>query len=87
MADETEDRMSIVGNVYLERGEPVEIVAQWRGLPDWREAMEAAVGDADGAIVIAGVSTSRVKRNVLIRRADGTLVVRPMRGLRKPKGA
>lgn len=25
-------------------------------------------------------------RNVLIRRADGTEVVRPFRGLRKPKG-
>jgi acetyl esterase len=26
-------------------------------------------------------------RNVLIRRADGTLVVRPFRGLRKPPAA
>jgi acetyl esterase len=46
----------VVGRTYLERGEPVVVVARWSG---------------------AG------PRNVLVRRADGCLVVRPFRGLRR----
>jgi hypothetical protein len=46
----------VVGRTYLERGEPVVVVARWGG---------------------AG------PRNVLVRRADGSLVVRPFRGLRR----
>jgi hypothetical protein len=53
--------MSIVGNVYLERGLPVTVVTQW--------------GPGGGP------------RNVRIERADGSRVVRPFRGLRKPKVA
>lgn len=49
--------MSIVGRTYMERGEPVEVLVQWKG---------------------------KGPRNVAIRRADGTTVVRPFRGLRKP---
>lgn len=49
--------MSIVGRTYLERGEPVEVLVQWKG---------------------------KGPRNVAIRRADGSTVVRPFRGLRKP---
>jgi acetyl esterase len=47
--------------VYLERGQPVTILARWR----W--------------------SGKGTRRNVLIKRADGTKVVRPFRGLRKIK--
>ena len=43
--------------VYLERGQPVEVLIWWAG---------------------------RGPRNVLIRRGDGELVVRPFRGLRRP---
>ena len=50
----TED---VVGRTYLERGQPVVVVARWLG--------------------------QGTPRNVLIRRDDGTLVVRPFRGLRK----
>ena len=49
--------MSVVGRTYLERGEPVEVLVQWKGTGP---------------------------RNVAIRRADGSVVVRPFRGLRKP---
>ena len=52
--------MSIVGRTYLERGEPVEVLVQWKG---------------------------KGPRNVAIRRADGSTVVRPFRGLRKPADA
>jgi acetyl esterase len=44
-------------STYLERGEPVVVLARWNG---------------------------RGPRNVLIRRENGTVVVRPFRGLRKP---
>lgn len=56
--------VTIVGRTYLERGEPVVVLAQWR------------TGDR-----------TRPVRNVLIRRASGELVVRPFRGLRKPRPA
>lgn len=46
----------MVGRSYLERGEPVLVVARWGG---------------EGP------------RNVLVRRANGALVVRPFRGLRR----
>ncbi len=50
--------MSIIGRIYLERGQPVVILIQW--------------------------ASGGGPRNVLIRRGDGTQVVRPFRGLRKP---
>ncbi len=50
--------MTIVGNTYLERGEPVVVLIQWKG---------------------------KGPRNVAIRRADGSVVCRPFRGLRKAK--
>jgi acetyl esterase len=46
----------MIGRMYLERGQPVTVLARWNG---------------------------KGPRNVLIRRADTTLVVRPFRGLRK----
>jgi acetyl esterase len=50
----------VIGAVYLERGQPVTVVAGW--------------GPGGGP------------RNVLVRRADGGLVVRPFRGLRRAAG-
>ncbi|MCP2336984.1 hypothetical protein [Actinomadura rupiterrae] len=36
-------------------------------------------------VVLARWGTGGGPRNVLIRRADGTLTIRPFRGLRRPK--
>ena len=47
----------MIGRTYLERGQPVTVLARWNG---------------------------KGPRNVLIERADGALVVRPFRGLRRP---
>jgi hypothetical protein len=49
----------MIGNTYLERGQPVTVITRW--------------GPGGGP------------RNVAIRRADGVIVVRPFRGLRRPK--
>jgi acetyl esterase len=48
---------TIKGRVYLERGQPVQVVCGWTG---------------------------KGPHNAWIRRADGTEVIRPFRGLRKP---
>lgn len=67
----------IVGRTYLERGEPVVVLAQWRQVPK------------AGLLVLPGLDLKVTRpRNVLIQRADGTEVVRPLRGLRKvsPEG-
>jgi acetyl esterase len=48
--------LTMIGRTYLERGEPVIVLARWSG---------------------------KGPRNVLIRRANGPLAVRPFRGLRK----
>ena len=72
----------IVGRTYSERGEPVVIVAQWHGMK--LPPIELAEGEA--VLVTLKVVKRRpwiAPRNVLIRRADGTLVVRPFRGLRR----
>jgi len=64
----------IVGNRYLLRGEYVTVLVQWvtaRTDPDTRP--------------LPLVSTARTApRNVLIRLPDGTVTVRPFRGLRRP---
>ena len=49
----------MIGRTYLERGQPVVVLARW--------------GPGGGP------------RNVLVRRADGSKVVRPFRGLRVPR--
>lgn len=54
----------MIGQTYLERGQPVTVLVQW-GLK--------SLGQSYGG-----------PRNVLIRRADGSKVCRPFRGLRKP---
>ena len=63
--------VSVVGRTYLERGQRVLVLAQWR--------TGAAV--PEGSVAIHGKGHS--PRNVLIRRSTGELVVRPFRGLRK----
>jgi len=101
-------RVSIVGRTYLERGEPVKVLAQWMGhgkVERWMGATPAREGggdffaddgwwtDGESVVAVAGPSSVRLSlcltrsgpRNVLIERADGSLVVRPFRGLRKPK--
>ena len=66
---------SIVGSVYLERGEPVTVLARWT-----RQPPAAASGS-----MIWLESPRSAPRNVLVRRTgDNSLVVRPFRGLRRP---
>lgn len=60
----------MIGRVYLERGQPVTVLARWF--------------DHVNALRPAGERRSRgCPRNVLVERADGTKVVRPFRGLRR----
>ena len=63
----------ITGSTYLELGEPVVVVIQWRQIP------KAERLDLPGLEALR----SWTPRNVLILRADGMRVVRPFRGLRK----
>jgi acetyl esterase len=65
----------VLGRVYLEHKQPVEVLGRWGAVPAEPRT--------------TGVSWLRpprrtAPRNVLIRRADGTLVIRPFRGLRRP---
>ncbi len=78
--------MTIVGRTYLEHGEPVVVLAQWRtggNMPQAAIDLARNLLDDGAGMAIEG-ATSRPMRNVLIRRATGELVVRPFRGLRKP---
>lgn len=79
--------MSIVGRTYLERGKPVTIVGQWRGAKENEQIFESKLFDSEaaaGPFLVFKMGGRQVgPRNVLIRREDGTLVVRPFRGLRK----
>lgn len=70
--------MSIVGNTYLLRGEPVTVLASWRG------AKLPPVELTGMAAVDCHPLRKHGPRNVLIRRGNGDLIVRPFRGLRKP---
>ena len=65
--------MSIVGGVYLERGRPVTVLVGWR--------QQRMTERLDPGLLRLSL---RTPRNVLIEREDGTRVVRPFRGLRKP---
>lgn len=80
MADCSEDQgvphsraCVVIGRVYLERGEPVTVLARWAApvaatAPDWIKWHR---------------SPRSAPRNVLIERADKSRAVRPFRGLRK----
>lgn len=74
---------SIVGKLYLERGERVTVVAAWGGGTTWAEQV-AANGTAYAFnLTWHGRRPARGPRNVLIHRhATGELVIRPFRGLR-----
>ena len=63
----------IVGRTYLERGEPVTVLVQWR-----------QVSKAEAMHLPGLALKTTTPRNVLIERTDGSRVVRPFRGLRKP---
>lgn len=64
------DRRACAGRTYLERGRPVEVLVGWRATRP--------------PFAVPGVSTRpTAPRNVLVRREDGTLAVRPFRGLRR----
>lgn len=71
------DRSGITGRTYIERGEPVTVITAWR---QQRKVERLPVGP------LLRLSTSS-PRNVAVRRADGTVVVRPFRGLRVPREA
>ena len=86
--------MSIVGQTYLEHGEPVEILVQWRSFPgakrgvlDHNDGRPTVLPHSPTDLVIdqRSLRARSGPRNVLIRRANGDLVVRPFRGLRRPK--
>jgi hypothetical protein len=66
-----------VRNTYLEHGQPVTIVTRWGTTP-----LPHGPGTA-----VWRQSPKPAPRNVLIRRQDGQLAVRPFRGLRKPEGS
>lgn len=65
----------IAGTTYLEAGQPVTALVAWR---QQRKTERLTTGP------YLHLKTT-TPRNVLIRRADGTQVVRPFRGLRRPK--
>lgn len=80
--------MRLVGRTYLEVGRPVTILAQWRTKEQAEK--ESVISPNIEAVIIGacknanGTGPRNGPRNVLIRREDGTLVVRPFRGLRRP---
>lgn len=68
----------LVGRTYLERGEPVVVEVAWFGASPGVGLIAASTD----SIRMEGQRRGPV-RNVLIRRANGELVVRPFRGLRR----
>jgi acetyl esterase len=72
--------VSIAGRTYLERGNPVTVLIGW-GPGGGDKAITAAV------FAGAAKQPKQGPRNVAIRRGDGSVVVRPFRGLRKPPTA
>lgn len=84
-------RTGIAGRVYLEDGQPVTVLVAWASVSKARPVMPAP----SWLIWHRPPPNSKIRRkvlippqhsprNVLIQRADGTRVVRPFRGLRKP---
>ncbi len=64
----------ITGRTYLERGEPVVVLTQWRH----------STGVPSGHVLWVAPPARTGPRNVEVLRADGSRVVRGFRGLRKP---
>ncbi|WP_020580176.1 hypothetical protein [Actinopolymorpha alba] len=68
----------MIGRTYAERGQPVVVLARWQ---DYRK------GEPRTDVVLwVRRPKPHAPRNVAIRRADGTTVVRPFRGLRRWTG-
>ncbi|TDC30075.1 hypothetical protein E1211_24830 [Micromonospora sp. 15K316] len=65
----------IPGTTYLLGGEPVTALVAWR--------QQRVSERLDNGPHLTTKTTT--PRNVLIRRADGSMDVRPFRGLRRPK--
>lgn len=68
----------MIGRTYLERGHPVVVLTRWA---------PPTPGPEPGWLTWWRPSKPTAPRNVLIQRGDGTRVVRPFRGLRRPGGA
>lgn len=64
----------MIGARYLEHGRPVIVLAQWR-------TRHPAVADTS---MVWHRAPRSAPRNVLIKRDDDSLVIRPFRGLRRP---
>jgi hypothetical protein len=62
----------VVGQTYIERGEPVKVLVRWVTRPA-----------APAAVTWHRPPRRGGPRTVLIERADGSLVIRPFRGLRR----
>ncbi len=69
----------MIGRVYLEHGRPVRVLAAWRPVsranplepaPEW---------------LVWHRPPASAPRNVAVLRAGGEVVVRPARGLRRPR--
>jgi acetyl esterase len=72
----------MIGRTYLERGQPVVVLARWSGkrAEPWCGIPLVWYPRTDGK-----PHSKRGPLNVLIQRADGTKVVRSFRGLWLPK--
>jgi hypothetical protein len=66
----------VIGRTYLLRGVPVIVRAKWR---------DPQPGDPPPIHIRTVGRPSGVPRNVLLELPDGSLTVRPFRGLRKPR--
>lgn len=79
--------MTMVGRTYLERGLPVVVLAQWHAHTGnlVEDGTLGLTKDPAGlGLKLEFHTTARSGScNVLIRRANGELVIRPTRGLRK----
>lgn len=64
--------MSVTGRTYYERGKPVTVLIGWNG----------KIPPKDPNFPFVNLKGRAGPRNVMIRRADGTMTIRPFRGLR-----
>jgi len=66
----------VTGRTYLERGQPVTVIASRRSTARWSPA---------GTVTWLRPPRRHAPLNALIERADGSRIVRGLRGLRKVK--
>jgi len=67
----------ITGSVYLDRGQPVTVLAAWNG----------KYTDLPAQTILRGRVARSGPHNVLVRDAEGRETIRPFRGLLVPGGA